>query len=93
MILDQKGGFDIGTTLETTRDGTGTGGDGAQRFDLVCFSHLRWDFVFQRPQHLLTRFARRGRVFYVEEPVREKGCEPHFAISVPGMRPGKACTR
>lgn len=37
--------------------------------DLVCFSHLRWDFVFQRPQHLLTRFARRQRVFFVEEPV------------------------
>jgi hypothetical protein len=37
--------------------------------DLVCFSHLRWDLVFQRPQHLLTRFAQRGRVFYVEEPV------------------------
>jgi UDP-galactopyranose mutase len=36
--------------------------------DIVCFSHLRWDFVFQRPQHLLTRFARHARVFYVEEP-------------------------
>jgi len=39
------------------------------RFDLVCFSHLRWDFVFQRPHHLLTRFARTGRVFFVEEPL------------------------
>ena len=37
--------------------------------DLVCFSHLRWDFVYQRPQHLMTRFAREGRVFFVEEPV------------------------
>ena len=37
--------------------------------DLVCFCHLRWDFVFQRPQHLLTRFARNRRVFFVEEPV------------------------
>lgn len=35
--------------------------------DIVCFSHLRWDFVFQRPQHLLMRFARSFRVFYVEE--------------------------
>ena len=25
---------------------------------IVVFSHLRWDFVFQRPQHLMTRFAR-----------------------------------
>lgn len=38
--------------------------------DLVCFSHLRWDFVYQRPQHLLTRFAAEGRVFYFEEAVR-----------------------
>lgn len=40
-------------------------------YDLVCFSHLRWDFVFQRPQHLLSRFARERRVFYIEEPVFE----------------------
>ena len=36
---------------------------------LLCFSHLRWDFVYQRPQHLLSRFARTSRVFYIEEPV------------------------
>jgi len=36
--------------------------------DIICVSHLRWDFVFQRPQHLLTRAARDHRVFYVEEP-------------------------
>jgi UDP-galactopyranose mutase len=38
--------------------------------DLICFSHLRWNFVFQRPQHLLTRWARECRVFYFEEPIR-----------------------
>jgi glycosyltransferase involved in cell wall biosynthesis len=37
--------------------------------DLICFSHLRWNFVFQRPQHLLTRCARERRVFFFEEPV------------------------
>jgi len=37
--------------------------------DLVCFSHLRWDFVFQRPNHLMARAARDRRVFYVEEAV------------------------
>ena len=41
--------------------------------DLVCLSHLRWDFVYQRPQHLLSRFARRGRVFFVEEPIVGEG--------------------
>jgi UDP-galactopyranose mutase len=41
--------------------------------DLVCFSHLRWDFVYQRPQHLLTRCARDRRVFFVEEPIFGNG--------------------
>ncbi len=36
--------------------------------DLVCFSHLRWNFVYQRPQHLMGRSARERRVFFIEEP-------------------------
>jgi len=44
-----------------------------EKTDLVCFSHLRWDFVYQRPQHLLTRCARDRRVFFVEEPVFGNG--------------------
>jgi UDP-galactopyranose mutase len=36
--------------------------------DLICFSHLRWGFVFQRPNHLMVRFARNQRTFFVEEP-------------------------
>jgi UDP-galactopyranose mutase len=35
---------------------------------IVALSHLRWDFVYQRPQHLLSRAARHHRVLYVEEP-------------------------
>jgi UDP-galactopyranose mutase len=41
--------------------------------DLVCFSHLRWDFVYQRPQHLLSRCGRERRVFFVEEPIFGNG--------------------
>ena len=37
--------------------------------DLICFSHLRWDFVTQRPQHLMRRFAGGTRVFFWEEPI------------------------
>ena|ERR1700741_3856708 len=37
--------------------------------DLICFSHLRWNFVYQRPQHLLSRFAKHQRVFFIEEPI------------------------
>jgi glycosyltransferase involved in cell wall biosynthesis len=36
---------------------------------IICFSHLRWNFTFQRPNHLMSRFAKERRVFYVEEPV------------------------
>lgn len=44
--------------------------EAAENYDVVCLSHLRWDFVYQRPQHLLSRFARRGhRVFFFEEPI------------------------
>lgn len=35
---------------------------------LLCFSHLSWNFVYQRPQHLLTRFSKFYQVFYFEEP-------------------------
>jgi UDP-galactopyranose mutase len=37
--------------------------------DFTVFSHLRWNFVFQRPQHLMTRCSAASRVFYWEEPV------------------------
>lgn len=36
---------------------------------LVCFSHLRWDFVYQRPQHLMTRFSKNFKVYFIEEPL------------------------
>ena len=36
---------------------------------LICFSHLRWDFVLQRPQHLMGRFARTRRVLMWEEAI------------------------
>ena len=36
---------------------------------LIVFSHLRWNFVYQRPQHLLSRLAEQWPVVYIEEPV------------------------
>lgn len=45
----------------------------SEGYDLVCLSHLRWDFVYQRPQHLMSRFAKNGRVFFVEEPIFTDG--------------------
>lgn len=50
--------------------------------DLVSYSHLRWNFVFQRPQHLLTRFSRHMRIFYIEEPVYTEGPD-YFQVTQP----------
>jgi glycosyltransferase involved in cell wall biosynthesis len=53
-----------------------------RHYDIICLSHLRWDFVYQRPQHLLSRFARSGaRVFFVEEPVFTDDGVPHLHVS------------
>ncbi|CAN5432688.1 glycosyltransferase family 1 protein [soil metagenome] len=41
--------------------------------DIVCISHLWWDWVWQRPQQLISRLARDHRVFWAEEPHIEIG--------------------
>ncbi len=48
---------------------------------LICFSHLRWNFVYQRPQHLLSRFATKFTVLYVEEPYWDAPGEPVLTIT------------
>ncbi len=59
---------------------------------LVCFSHLRWSFVWQRPHHLLSRAARHFDVLFIEEPVfepvesprlRVEAVSPGIAVAVP----------
>src|SRR5215210_9563191 len=52
---------------------------------LVCFSHLRWDFVWQRPQHLLSRAVKHYDVLIIEEPTFERGATPRMDVS---KRPG-----
>jgi UDP-galactopyranose mutase len=67
---------------------------------LIVFCHLRWDFVFQRPQHLMTRLAEHYQILFVEEPVFDEGqahlkktavapnitvCQPHTAIHAAGF--------
>lgn len=65
--------------------------------DLVCFSHLRWGFVYQRPQHLLSRFAKHTRVIFVEEPIWHEGPDvmrisqdaKNVFVAVPHLEQGK----
>ncbi|HEY8270404.1 MAG TPA: hypothetical protein VIG33_05905, partial [Pseudobdellovibrionaceae bacterium] len=59
-----------------------------RRTDLLVFSHLRWDFVYQRPQHLMSRFAKFRKVFFIEEPAFGL-CETptlHIRSSVEGVQ-------
>ena len=55
-----------------------------KRPTMIVFSHLRWDFVFQRPQHLLSRAARDFNVIFVEEPMFGDEAVPRLEI---GDRP------
>ncbi|MES2538217.1 MAG: NAD(P)-binding protein [Pseudomonadota bacterium] len=67
---------------------------------IIVFSHLRWDFVWQRPQHLMSRLARYHPIVFVEEPVfddQESRWEiasplpnvfvyrPHTSVAMPGF--------
>jgi glycosyltransferase involved in cell wall biosynthesis len=56
-----------------TRSSFSTAEPVSPMYDLIVFSHLRWDFVYQRPQHVLSRLARDRRVFFVEEPEHTPG--------------------
>ena len=47
---------------------------------LLCLSHLRWDFVYQRPQHLLSRIAKHTEVLFFEEPRRTDQAEAWLDI-------------
>lgn len=50
---------------------------------LLCLSHLRWNFVYQRPQHLMSRFARTYQVLFFEEPIASDAITPWLDISMP----------
>ena len=72
-------------------------------FSIVVFSHLRWNFVYQRPQHLLSRLAATRPVFFIEEPELDRTgpvrwersspqpnvvvLRPRTAIEAPGFNP------
>ena len=67
---------------------------------LIVFCHLRWDFVYQRPQQLLSRLAENYKVAFVEEPIFSSGepfmktyspapnitvYQPHTPVQAPGF--------
>jgi UDP-galactopyranose mutase len=50
---------------------------------ILTFSHLRWNFVYQRPQHLLSRLSASRRVIFIEEPEFAEGEPPHWILERP----------
>lgn len=53
-------------------------------YGLICISHLRWDFVWQRPQHILSRLAKQQPILFVEEPITSLDADaPHLQILSP----------
>lgn len=49
---------------------------------MLCFSHLRWSFVYQRPQHLLTRLQREAQVLFFEEPIFDGRASADLRVEV-----------
>src|SRR3712207_6713130 len=48
--------------------------------ELVVLSHLRWNWVWQRPQHLISRLSRRvDKTWFVEEPGPAETATPTLA--------------
>ena len=54
---------------------------------LFVFSHLSWDFVYQRPQQLMSRLARHYRIFFIEEPEPAGGTEEAAAVGWHATQP------
>ena len=70
-----------------------------QHYGILAFSHLRWDFVWQRPQQFLSRFAEENPVLFVEEPkfdlqdgekpqLELLDAQPGVTVAIPHMAQG-----
>ena len=83
----QDGSAVEGTYAACATDGPvpadiGTTAGARESFPIIVHCHLRWDFVWQRPQQIFSRLARQHRVLFIEDPVIADG-EPRLDISEP----------
>lgn len=59
---------------------------GKQRYyDMIVFCHLCWDFVYQRPQHIISRMAKQFKILFIEEPCQLEGQSDSQLIEVSPM--------
>ncbi|HZX81602.1 MAG TPA: glycosyltransferase [Lysobacter sp.] len=86
-VTDERAAVGGGTNAAGVSDAASaavSGGfdDGRESFPIIVHCHLRWDFVWQRPQQIFSRLARHHRVLFIEDPVIAEG-EPRLAIDEP----------
>lgn len=60
---------------------TSTQREWENHFPIIVHCHLRWDFVWQRPQQIFSRLAASHRILFVEDPMHAP--EPRLEISEP----------
>ncbi len=77
-------GYPTNTSYAPVNLQTGTFSTNTVR-DLICFSHLRWNFVYQRPQHLLGRATKQYRVWFIEEPIWGHELRMHATQQADGL--------
>jgi glycosyltransferase involved in cell wall biosynthesis len=41
------------------------------QYDMIVFCHLRWEFVYQRPQHIISRMGQSMKILFIEEPIHD----------------------
>ena len=70
----------VGRVPIGSADAATTGDD--RRFPLVVHCHLRWDFVWQRPQQLFSRLSEHHRILFIEDPLPDEG-QARLDISEP----------
>lgn len=64
MINNLKKTINIAAEVESLQDH-------AQYYDMIVFCHLRWQFVYQRPQHIISRMSETIKILLIEEPLRD----------------------
>lgn len=72
----------INETRSAAPSTIGTANGARENFPIIVHCHLRWDFVWQRPQQIFSRLAQQHRVLFIEDPVIAEG-DPRLDISEP----------
>ncbi|HEX8561702.1 MAG TPA: glycosyltransferase [Flavobacterium sp.] len=55
--------------ITAKNDSISATGSSKEGYDMVVFCHLRWEFVYQRPQHIISRLAKNFKILLIEEPI------------------------